>query len=150
MRKEKKDVDALSWARLVLSSVFVLIMAISIISAFSPRQSMKEFLDTNMADSLDGDFKEYDPGDTVVIYDVVESVKKTDGGYAISLKSTKKTGYHVVLHVTGTKNFSPPDAGDHVRITLHIGLSDDGEREIIEPLRAEDIEKTGGGWFWWV
>ena len=122
------------------------LVAVSLYHTMSPSMSMKEFLDRNLLDSLDGGLEAYSPGDVVEITDTIHSVSTTGEYTVLELRSLQGTGYSTAntLMVGGnlTSTLAP---GYRVRITMTVGLSEDREREIFLPLTPNDITVLGEG-----
>ncbi len=137
--------DAITYGSvLALLFTFTLLFA-SLYMAFSPSTSMKEFLDANLMDSLDGDIRAYDQGDEIIITDAIQEVTYRDGFTHIDLVSIHGTQYDTweALSLQGDLT-GRYDVGARVEITLRIGTAGEG-REVFMPIEPEDVMIVSGG-----
>ena len=146
-RSGRKRYDIPSVLRVGAVVLLIFSFSLSAVRAFSPEMSYKEFLDTYLLDSLDGDLTGLSPGDSVVVHDRVWKIEHGVDGDVLYLQSVRGTEYfHTGLPVNGQV---PPGVGEGtpVEVTIHIGLGDEGKDAVL-PLSPGDIVPKEGGWLW--
>lgn len=132
--------DLISLGSIAVLLITILLFSTVLVVSTSTETSLKKFLDSNLMDSLDGDLRDYAPGDVVEITDTIHSISFADGYTSITMLSTLNTQYGSwgVLHVQGRLG-DTYKAGERVKITLRIELSEDGRREVFAPILREDV-----------
>ena len=143
--RDKRCFDIISAAIFAALLLCASLFAASMYITSSPDMSLKEFLDRSLLNSQDGTVAGYRPGDNITITDRISEISLHGSSTMIKLRSIEGTRYsgwaglEFPGDLTGTISH-----GDRVEVVFRVGLSEDGNREILMPLEPSDITLVGG------